>query len=326
MPHTHALATADWVESRQTEDIDQHAAAQAGWHLAYEQFSEGSFAGRVLKVHLPGLTLFREDCNVATRQRGRLAPDSYGFALPLRHQAELFFNGQPVPADAIMCGKGDEVDMTTPPDFTLLAVAVERALLGPLWESMYHKPLAHWLEQQLVLETTADKAEGVRRLQLAALAQAERLHAGGLPATLLERLRDDVLLEWMEALPPAVDTSELATLARRKRLVDRACELMLSRPEEPISVLALCSALGTSRRRLHYCFQEVLGTTPAKYLRMIRLNGAHRALRGGGAASSVQAVAAHWGFWHLSQFAQDYRRQFGERPSETLKRTRGPAG
>jgi AraC family ethanolamine operon transcriptional activator len=33
----------------------------------------------------------------------------------------------------------------------------------------------------------------------------------------------------------------------------------------------------------------------------------------------VQDVAAAWGFWHLSQFATDYRKLFGMRPSETLK-------
>jgi AraC family ethanolamine operon transcriptional activator len=33
----------------------------------------------------------------------------------------------------------------------------------------------------------------------------------------------------------------------------------------------------------------------------------------------VQDVAEAWGFWHLSQFATDYRRLFGKRPSETLR-------
>jgi AraC family ethanolamine operon transcriptional activator len=40
----------------------------------------------------------------------------------------------------------------------------------------------------------------------------------------------------------------------------------------------------------------------------------------------VQDVAAAWGFWHLSQFATDYRKLFGVRPSETLKTVHSPAG
>ena len=34
---------------------------------------------------------------------------------------------------------------------------------------------------------------------------------------------------------------------------------------------------------------------------------------------TVTEIAMQYGFFHLSQFAQDYRKSFGERPSETLR-------
>jgi AraC family ethanolamine operon transcriptional activator len=59
---------------------------------------------------------------------------------------------------------------------------------------------------------------------------------------------------------------------------------------------------------------------PATYLRAIRLNGARRDLCNASPETrSVQDVAAAWGFWHLSQFATDYRKLFGMKPSDTLK-------
>ena len=39
-------------------------------------------------------------------------------------------------------------------------------------------------------------------------------------------------------------------------------------------------------------------------------------------AAALDAAAA-FGFWHMSQFALDYREMFGERPSETLRRREG---
>jgi AraC family ethanolamine operon transcriptional activator len=135
----------------------------------------------------------------------------------------------------------------------------------------------------------------------------------------LRQLRDEILMEWLEALPPQVDTSELPTLERRKKLVDRACELMLGHTDEPLSILEVCSRVGTSRRKLNYSFQDVLGTTPVKYLRSLRLNGVRRALRQAAPGVTIQDIASHWGFWHLSQFAQDYKKLFGELPSATLK-------
>lgn len=36
-------------------------------------------------------------------------------------------------------------------------------------------------------------------------------------------------------------------------------------------------------------------------------------------ARPISCIAYDWGISHLSQFAQDYRRLFGELPSETLR-------
>jgi AraC family ethanolamine operon transcriptional activator len=33
----------------------------------------------------------------------------------------------------------------------------------------------------------------------------------------------------------------------------------------------------------------------------------------------VRDVAADWGFWHFSQFSSDYRKLFGQSPSESLR-------
>ena len=131
--------------------MDQHGSSQEGWALRYEQMSHGQFAGRLQQVHLPEMTLLREDTNIALHQRGRLDSDVYGFATAMCDTTDLFFNGRQVPHHAIMCGKGNDVDLNTPPRFSLLAIVVKHSLLNPLWEHMYQRPLAPWLERQLGL-------------------------------------------------------------------------------------------------------------------------------------------------------------------------------
>lgn len=312
--------TGAWARSVLTFDIDAHAAVQGGWALHYEQLSSGPFRGEFTMVQLGGVRLVGERTNLALRQRGRLGDEVYGFAMSQQPSDDVYFDGQRVAPDAIMCGRGREIDMVTPPNHALMAVVVDRELLNPLWERMYNKPLAHWLEKQLVLATTASKAHALRDLQLTVLDQASALALRSPDAQALRQLRDDILMEWIEALPAQVDTSELPSLQRRKRMVDKACELMLTHSDEPLSILEVCSRLGTSRRKLNYCFQDVLGTSPVKYLRSLRLNGVRRSLRQAKPGVTVQDVASHWGFWHLSQFAQDYKHLFGELPSQTLQR------
>jgi AraC family ethanolamine operon transcriptional activator len=169
---------------------------------------------------------------------------------------------------------------------------------------------------------TPASAEAVRSKHLQALKQTLALAQHFSGAASLNQLRDDILIEWIEALPPAADTSDLESLARRKRMVDRACEVMLTNPDEPPSILQICSHVGASRRKLNYCFQDVLGISPTQYLRALRLNGVRRGLREAGPNATVQDVAARWGFWHLGQFSLDYKKHFFELPSETLSRSR----
>jgi AraC family transcriptional regulator, ethanolamine operon transcriptional activator len=313
-----AAGALQWIEA--THDADAQAQAQPGWRQHYEQLSPGAFEGLVQHVQLPGLRLVREDSSRALHQRGDLGSDAYGLALPLAQSAPAIFNGRRVGRDDLMVGRGDALDLVTPEQFSLIAVVVDAALLHPLWQELYGKRPSAWIEQQLVVPARAAAATAVRRLHLQALQQ---LCADASPIadeTALLQLRDAPLIEWIEALPERVDASELPTLAARKQLVQQACALMLSRADEPLSMLQVCRHVGASRRKLNYCFQDVLGTSPLKYLRALRLNGVRRALRGG--AASVQQAAARWGFWRLGEFAADYRRQFGELPSHTLKQPR----
>jgi AraC family ethanolamine operon transcriptional activator len=190
-----------------------------------------------------------------------------------------------------------------------------------LWERMYDKPLASWLEQQWVLRTSQPKAQDLRDAHLTVIDQACALAQRRHDDIALRQLRDDILMAWIEALPARVDTTPWDSVQARRRLVNRACELMLAHTEAPLSILNVCSQLGISRRKLNYCFADVLGTSPMQYLRAMRLNGVHRDLQQAAAGTTVQDVAAHWGFWHLSQFAQDYKKRFGQLPSQTLRKT-----
>jgi AraC family ethanolamine operon transcriptional activator len=85
-------------------------------------------------------------------------------------------------------------------------------------------------------------------------------------------------------------------------------------------MLELCKQVGASPRRLELCFRDVLGLSPHKYLRAVRLCGVRRELkRLAGSGATVHDVAARWGFWHMSAFSADYKQQFGELPSVTLQ-------
>jgi AraC-like DNA-binding protein len=103
-------------------------------------------------------------------------------------------------------------------------------------------------------------------------------------------------------------------------VVRRAIDLMHAHPETPWGTVHLARATGVSARALQKAFQRSGQPPPMTYLRRLRLHKARAELAAHCPNElTVTAVASHWGFLHLSRFAEQYRQLFGESPSETLK-------
>ena len=104
-------------------------------------------------------------------------------------------------------------------------------------------------------------------------------------------------------------------------LIERAEKLALADVDEPLHISALCGALAVSERTLRKAFHRTYGVPPCRHLRMLRLSQARRALLfADGNLVTVTEIATSFGFVELGRFSVEYRRAFGESPSQTLQR------
>jgi AraC family ethanolamine operon transcriptional activator len=103
----------------------------------------------------------------------------------------------------------------------------------------------------------------------------------------------------------------------RYRTARAALERLKDIDTMPLTVSELCASIGTSAPTLYRAFQEQFGVSPKHYIQIRRLCGARQQLFAREPEESVADVANNWGFWHMGQFAADYRQHFGELPSET---------
>ena len=91
---------------------------------------------------------------------------------------------------------------------------------------------------------------------------------------------------------------------------------------EPVSLMVFTDKTSkVSEDRIVELIKKHFDMTPQAYLKAVRLDKARRFLRKGSYATVAQA-ARECGFGHMSKFATDYRIQFDELPSDTLRRTR----
>jgi transcriptional regulator GlxA family with amidase domain len=113
-------------------------------------------------------------------------------------------------------------------------------------------------------------------------------------------------------LPRETAPFRAAALKRTLRLVDDPDEASLS-------VAEICKTVGASWATLERAFADEFGVSPKAYIQAKRLAAVRQELIRSESGTLIADVANRWGFWHMGRFAANYRKQFGELPSQTLE-------
>ena len=104
--------------------------------------------------------------------------------------------------------------------------------------------------------------------------------------------------------------------------VKRVADYVRANADRPISLTDLVAVAGVPGRTLRKHFRDTFGLPPMAYLRKVRFERVRRDLLDAAPEEAVADIAWRWGFRHMGRFSVDYRRLFGESPSQTIRRTR----
>jgi AraC family ethanolamine operon transcriptional activator len=124
----------------------------------------------------------------------------------------------------------------------------------------------------------------------------------------------------LNALCSAEPQQQYPTPEKKQRALKKALDYIKTFSNSPITLNELAQETQVSARTLQYAFLNHFGLSPKAYLQMQRLNNVHKELFTSSTTDTTVADVAHrQGFWHMGQFAADYKRLFGRLPSATLK-------
>jgi len=302
----------------ETDDVDAHADSLSAWGQTYDQLSPGAFSGELTEVWTSSAQVFRESTSQAMRQSCRVWPGAWWFGIPLDDQTTGSIGGRRFGLDALAVRPGGcEFELMTPAGFDILGLVADHEALERHAAEVEHRDLRASLGEASVLDVGRASRQRFAQFVTNVLAEiGANPSVQGHPAA--QRTLDQAVLSAALAL---FDTAPLPPRGKfsQQRIFASVRDHVLDRADEPVTVPDLCRAFHVSRRTLQYCFQELAGMSPGAYLRAIRLNAVRRDLKDPDSPHrTVQDAAAARGFWHLSQFAIDYRKLFGERPSQTL--------
>lgn len=307
-------------------NIDLQAACLTNYDQEYLQLSPGQYNGWFKTVLLGSeVGLYFEYFDQELDQWGACPKGQHGFIFLMENSADIVFNGSPFDKDCIMymapgsvfdsrAGSGTKFGVISVSDraFQLFFTACE------LIEERCNDQMPTAL-----LIRSATRAQTLREMthqgvQMAIDFSSASLISGalvGLQTSLISLLTSIVSSAFREDFGRYDESAEL-----RSRPAFQAREFLHTTGAANTSVVDLVHLLGTSRRKLEYDFQRHYGVGPAEYIRLVKLNNFRSALlNDANRDQSIGDIAAHFGIWHLGRLAQNYRRQFGELPSQTRR-------
>jgi AraC-like DNA-binding protein len=125
----------------------------------------------------------------------------------------------------------------------------------------------------------------------------------------------------LAVFPVAAHGVELQPPIALPAALRRAMQHMEEHVREGVHVEEVAAAAGLSVRGLQAAFRRSLDRTPLEHLRLLRLQHAHDELITADTTdgTTIEAVAARWGFSSSGRFAAAYRKEYGVLPSVTLR-------
>jgi len=102
--------------------------------------------------------------------------------------------------------------------------------------------------------------------------------------------------------------------------VKRAREYIHARADQKLGLADISAAAGCGYRGVQRGFMDAYGTSPMAYLRTVRLKRIRDLLLTEQHGGAISDLAKKWGFTHMGRFAQAYYQEFGELPSDTVRK------
>jgi AraC family ethanolamine operon transcriptional activator len=141
--------------------------------------------------------------------------------------------------------------------------------------------------------------------------------------TTRQRIETDAVSRTERALEAGAENGSTLKGERKAFSLARRVEhFMWENVDEPLTLHQICKHMHCRMRSLIYSFKDSFGIGPITYLKILRLNAAHRKLREARGSVRIFDIAASLGFWHMGHFSADYKRMFGMTATETVASAR----
>ena len=309
--------------ARKFDDFEAFTASLHGYDIEIQQLDRGRFTARSHHVVSAAVVL---NHFIATRRlevQGNPPANVRTFGIPTEQCQHFLWRNQPSDGNTIQIYRDvTELEMVTQPFFEAIDLSIPEDILNHQCQTLGLPEL------DLIIgnaEMLTCHPKDMRALRHSLFRVSQTLsHDPALINTI--GMQNEIEYELprllLKALCSAKANKQCSRPLKQQLALRKAVDYIKTNTNCPITLNELCQVTQVSARTLQYAFLKHFGLSPKAYLRVQRLNNSHKELFASNPFDErVAEVAYRHGFWHMAQFASDYKRLFGELPSMTLRKT-----
>lgn len=295
-------------ESYSFFDSDTLSEALDGGNFKVEQLDTGYFQADLTTIDLGSSMIDKGHYTRSVLFKGQFDPDFLTLGFNLHSKQASIINGLPFKDNDLMIfEEGEDVDYVAAADTiwsTFQCREDDLRRMGVVTEKLH--TLYHFdnvqLETKMQLQAFFHDIENNQRYYTDAM------------------IYNHVLSIYAKALTYKTDGKHIKQ-QESLHFAKKIYTYIKDHSHHAIQMIELTELIGMSERTVERIFKKHFGVTPYSYLKFHRLNLIRKELLYCSSEKPhITRIATKYGFTHIAYFGQEYKKLFGETPSQTVQR------
>jgi AraC-like DNA-binding protein len=282
------------------------------WDLEWTRMRPGEVTVTVAFYNTPRLQFSSVGYSKGIYIQGAPPKNSISITIIKTSECYAYHNQQLDPYELVVLREGEEIDYLSSASSVLFTLLVEEEFFLHAFFNYFGQTLQEIRAQQRLL-IKEEYAKG-----FIAMMQQWLYYFKENPTPFSLEVYHSIENHMLESFFSLIYTQENYSV-KKKFDIAKVREILHDNIDNVYKISDLVAEFEVSPRTIQQHFKNTLGYTPKQYLHQLRLNAIRKELVQGKPESiMISDIALKYGFFYPSHFGSEYKRVFGETPTQTL--------
>ena len=291
-------------------DADHYNEIVKNWDLHFKLLGKTDFSAQLKMISNERFSLARQKLTGAIEQKGKTQEDFIVFGFATNNTSFYWFDKKADSNNLIIFPKGNYFEVVSSEDYDVFVISI--------YKDYFFKALG-----DIEVNTQISLYDGKSKMLFLSKSFSNRfskLLNFFLNSDLKNDKKNDTMIKTIvatliEYLNEINHSYKNDKINKKDIALKKAVTIISNHIEDLYPIKQLCVMVGVSERTLLYAFKEKYKVSTSEYIKAHRLNKVKQEIYNT-KGTSISEIAGKYHFWHMGQFAKDFKKQFGALPSE----------